>query len=333
MYSIFKNNKSVSISMFSVFFLLLQCGSNKKYASSTLVTSNSPSARHECGFIEVNSLFYLIGGRGIKRIDIYDKTSNTWQKGSKPPIEIHHFQAVNYDKDIYIIGAMTGKYPHETPLDRVLIYKPEKDLWVWGQSIPESRRRGATGVVVKGVYAYVLCGITDGHWSGHVPWVDRYNFKTGEWTVLEDAPRPRDHFQAALKKGKIYCASGRNSSAKTNETFSLTIPEVDVYDIDENEWITLPESSNIPTQRAGASSLVVNGNLIVIGGESGEQEMAHSEIEELDLSNGNWCSAGNLIRGRHGTQAVYYNNEIYIVAGSGKRGGKPELSTLEVFSR
>ncbi|GAA4815066.1 kelch repeat-containing protein [Litoribaculum gwangyangense] len=298
-----------------------------------MVTANSPSARHECGFIEVNGLFYLIGGRGIKHIDIYDNTTTAWQKGSEPPIEIHHFQAVNYGKDIYIMGAMTGKYPHETPLDRILIYKIEENSWVWGQSIPESRRRGSAGVVVKGDYAYVISGITDGHWSGHVPWLDKYNFKTGEWTVLEDAPRPRDHFHAAIKQGKIYCASGRNSSAKTNETFSLTIPEVDVYDINKNQWKTLPESSHIPTQRAGASSLIKNGYLMIIGGESSKQEMAHNEIEELDLSTGKWSTVGNLINGRHGTQAVIYDNKIYIVAGSGKRGGKPELSTLEVFSR
>ena len=91
-----------------------------------------------------------------------------------------------------------------------------------------------------------------------------------------------------MYEGKIYCSSGRNSSAKTGETFNLTIPEVDVYNISDNKWETLPESSNIPTQRAGASSIVKNGNLIVIGGESTKQETAQSEIEAMDIATRRW---------------------------------------------
>ena len=228
---------------------------------------------------------------------------------------------------------MTGKYPHEKPLDKILIYKPKEDKWIWGDSIPESRGRGSAGIVVKDDFAFVISGITDGHWEGHVAWVDRYNFKTGKWTVLSDAPRPRDHFQAALYNNKIYCASGRNSSAKTNETFNLTIPEVDVYDIKSNTWETLPESSNIPIQRAGASAIINKGNLIVIGGESAAQKTAHNDIDVLELESGNWISGKKLVRGRHGTQAIIYKNTIYIAAGSGNRGGKPELASMEAFSR
>ena len=232
-----------------------------------------------------------------------------------------------------MIAAMTGKYPHEEPLDKILIYKANEDLWVWGETIPKTRRRGSAGIVVKDNFAYILCGITDGHWDGHVPWADRYNFKTGEWISLSDAPRPRDHFQAALHNDKIYCASGRNSSAKTIETFSLTIPEVDVYDIVKNEWTTLSETSNIPTERAGASAIINKGKLIIIGGESSSQETAHNDIEIMELATGNWASGDNLVKGRHGTQTILYKNTIYIAAGSGNRGGKPELATLEAFTK
>lgn len=321
------------ISFIFIGILFLQCGTNKDYLAHILRTENSPSARHECGFVEVNNLFYLIGGRGIKKVDIYNPITKIWRTGAEPPIEIHHFQAISYNGDIYIIGAMTGKYPHEIPLDKILIYKPRQNKWVWGDVIPESRRRGSAGVIVSGTNAYIVSGITDGHWSGHVSWLDRYNFTTGEWTVLKDAPRPRDHFHAVLHQGKIYCASGRNSSAKTKETFSLTISEVDVYNINSNEWSTLPESSNILTQRAGASALVKNGDLIIIGGESAQQEMAHSQIEAMDMVTMKWRPAGKLERGRHGTQAILHKDYIYITAGSGNRGGKPELANLEVLSK
>ena len=37
-------------------------------------------------------------------------------------------------------------------------------------------------------------------------------------------------------------------------------------------------------------------------------------------------------QGRHGTQAVAINNSIIIGAGSGNRGGGPELTSFEIFS-
>ena len=312
--------------------IFLSCSPNIITKSEIVSADNLPSARHECGFVEANGLLYLIGGRKIKPVDIFDKKTKTWKQGAKPPIEIHHFQAVTYKDNIYVIAAMTGKYPHEKPLDKILIYQTKNNKWVWGDAIPENRRRGSAGVVVKEGIAYVICGITYGHWSGHVSWMDTYNFKTREWTVLKDAPRARDHFHAAIHQNKIYCASGRNSSAKTKQTFNLTIAEVDVFDIETNTWITLPSSSNIPTQRAGASSVVKNGKLIVIGGESVSQKTAHNEIEVLDLSTNKWQPTIKLKRGRHGTQSLLFNNKIYIAAGSGNRGGKPELSSLEILN-
>lgn len=296
-----------------------------------LECEGSPNARHENSFVEVNDKFYLLGGRGIKPVNIFDPASSTWSSGAEPPVEVHHFQAVAYEGKIYIIGAMTGPYPRETPLERILIYDTENDSWEMGDTIPEERRRGSAGVVIDGDKAFILSGIIDGHWSGHVAWTDQYDFKTGEWTVLADAPRPRDHFHAAVNEGKIYAAGGRNSSAKTNQSFELTIPEVDVYDMAENSWSSLPEEQHLPTERAGTSSAFLGQQLIIIGGESGNQEAAHSEVEAYHTGTKTWKSLDPLVRGRHGSQAIVYQDAIYIAAGSGNRGGSPELDTIERY--
>lgn len=298
-----------------------------------LACHGSPSARHENSFVEVNDKFYLLGGRGIKPVDIFDPASNTWTSGAEPPIEVHHFQAVAYGGKIYIIGAMTGKYPRENPLERILIYDPENDSWEMGDTIPEERRRGSAGVVINGDKAIILSGIIDGHWDGHVPWADQYDFTTGEWTVLADAPRPRDHFHAAISEGKIYCAGGRNSSKKTEQTFELTIPEVDVYDIAENSWSFLPEAQHLPTERAGTSSAFLGKQLIIIGRESANQETAHSEVEAYHTETKTWKRLDALVRGRHGSQAIVYDDAIYIAAGSGNRGGSPELNSIERYGK
>ena len=241
--------KHFYLSLFLVIIGLQQVKSQEKNEGNwtTINTLNKPLERHENSLIALKNKFYLIGGRGIKPISIYDVKTNTWSSGKKTPIEIHHFQAVTYKGKIYVFGALTGRFPHEKPLKNILIYNPKNDSWEKGDEIPENRRRGSTGVVVNKHNAYMISGIIDGHFSGHVPWMDVYNFKTGKWTVLQDAPRARDHFHGAIKNGKIYAAGGRNSSRATKQTFHLTIPEIDVFDIKSNTWTTLPANNNIPT--------------------------------------------------------------------------------------
>lgn len=298
----------------------------------TILLETKPLARHESSFVDVKDKFYLVGGRGIKPVSIYDTKTNIWSLGKETPVEIHHFQAVNYKSEIYIFGAMTGRYPYEKPLEYILIYNPKKNTWRKGEEIPENRRRGSIGVVIKKNKAYLISGIVDGHNSTHVPWVDSYNFKTKKWAILADAPRARDHFHAAIKNGKIYAVGGRNSSFATNQTFHLTIPEVDVYNIKMNSWETLAEEKNLQVQRAGTSIVFLGDDLILIGGESMSQKEAHNEVDAYNIKTKAWRKLKNLNRGRHGSQAIVYNDEIYIVAGSGNRGGKPELDSMERFT-
>src|SRR5690606_32628273 len=62
----------------------------------------SPAARHENGFVQVGGKSYLIGGRGIKPVAIFDPVTKTWTNGAPPPIQLHHFQAVTYKNKIYV---------------------------------------------------------------------------------------------------------------------------------------------------------------------------------------------------------------------------------------
>jgi N-acetylneuraminic acid mutarotase len=109
----------------------------------------------------------------------------------------------------------------------------------------------------------------------------------------------------------------------------LTISEVDVFDFNSGRWETL--DSELPTERAGSTSVVFDEKLLVIGGESGTQVPAHSEVEVWDTDTKSWKSWPSLEQGRHGTQAFIFEDAIYVAAGSGNRGGGPELTSMEKF--
>ena len=272
---------------------------------------------------------FLLGGRGAKETSVFDLKNKSWSVASKPPIEMHHFQTVNYNEKLYVLGAMTGNYPNEQPVPNVYIYNPEDDTWAEGPEIPEDRRRGGAGAVLYKDKIYLICGIVNGHTSGHVAWMDEFDPETGKWTKLPDAPRARDHFQAAVISDQLFSVGGRKSMAP-DHTFNNTIAEVDVYDFQKGTWYTLPEE--IPTMRAGTSTVALGRYVVIVGGESGSSETAHIETEAYDTKKNKWVKMVSLIDGRHGTGAVVHKGKIYIAGGNGNRGAGLPIETMEVFT-
>jgi N-acetylneuraminic acid mutarotase len=246
-----------------------------------LKASNEAVPRHENSLVECDGKFYALGGRGIRPIEAYDPETNTWTVLADSPMEFHHFQAISYNHEIYVIGAFTGPYPHETPIPEFLIFNPKNNTWRKGPEIPEGRRRGSVGVFTYQDKIYLVCGIIDGHWNGFVPWFDEYDPKTGEWKILPDAPRPRDHFSASMVGNRAYVAGGRTSHAEIGKVLELTIPEVDYFDFNTYTWSTV--KTGLPTPRGGTSSIGNDPYLLVINGESATQVPSHSEVEVLDI--------------------------------------------------
>lgn len=313
----------LSLFCFSVISLNSQSWKN-------LPANGEAQERHENAFVKAGKRFILIGGRGNKPIDIYDTENQTWKKGAQPPLEMHHFQAVNLDGLVYVLGAFTGGWPEEDPIPNIYIYDPIQDLWIKGPEIPEDRRRGAAGVAVKDKKIYLVNGITNGHTSGWVNWFDEYDIYKDEWKKLPDSPHERDHFQTVITGDILFVAGGRKSGSVKGSGFAGTVKPTDIYDFDTKKWITTTE---IPTPRAGTSIGLLDNNPVILGGESDSQEAAHNEAEIFDLEKGEWDSLPAMKEGRHGTQAINLNKQIIIGAGSGNRGGGPELKSFEIFAQ
>ena len=294
-------------------------------------STGTPTARHEAAYVAVNGEFYLIGGRGTRPLDIYDPATNAWRVGASPPIELHHFQAIVYDNEIWVVGALTGNYPNGTPVEQAYIYNPANNAWRLGPTI--DRPRGGGGAFVREGKIYLVCGLTIGHIGGHVSWFDCYDPSTGSWTQLPDAPRARDHFAAQIVNEKLWLASGRRTAANDPGGLGANmVAEIDFFDFNIGSWTTLPAELNLPTPRAGTATASIGNQLIVAGGESGSQSIAHDEVQALDTVNLSWRELSPLKDGRHGTSIVAGEGGLYIVAGSGSFGGSPELTSQEFYA-
>ncbi len=295
----------------------------------TVAAKGEPTARHEAGLVAIDEKIYLLGGRRINPTDVFDTSTNTWVAKSKTPIELHHFQPVTLNGKIYIIGALTGGWPNENPVDKVIVYDPKTDLYEFTHTIPKHRQRGGAGAVVYNNKIYIVGGIVNGHMDGYKSWLDEYDPETGQWKALQDAPNARDHFQAVVHDNKLYAFAGRTTSRRTGDDMNFTVKYGNVYDFETQRWEQVTTRYGIPTKRAGNSAFVWKNNVIIGGGESETQKVAHNEVEAFNVKSQTWSRWPDLNRGRHGSGFVVVKDHVYIISGSGNRGGGPELKTIE----
>ena len=295
-------------------------------------------ARHENAAIQVGGKFYVLGGRETTTVRIYDPATGTWSTGATmptttgwPSTNLHHFQAVEVNGLIYAVGGFTGAYPDEPSTTHVYIYDPAADAWSLGPEIPVDRRRGSAGAAVYNGKIYLVGGNANGHSGPGSVQFDEFDPATGTFTALPDIPRARDHFFAIVTGDELYAIAGRESDLSDGTVFNQTAAEVDVYDFTTGTWTTLPTESNIPTVRAAPATGLIDGEIIVAGGET-SQGSAHSETEAFDIQSQTWRPLSPMKTARHATQAIVYEGKMYVVAGSPNKGGaNGEILDLEVL--
>ncbi|WP_165853545.1 DUF5060 domain-containing protein [Aurantiacibacter aquimixticola] len=297
----------------------------------TINGAGQPTARHEAGFVEHDGKLYLIGGRGVKPTDIFDPVADSWSAGAAVPVEMHHFQPVSVGDEIWIVGAMTGGWPNETPLPHVWRYLPGEDRWEEGIALPQHRLRGGGGVAIYGGRLWWAGGITDGHVSGSNGWLDSYDLETGEWRVHADAPHRRDHFQLLATGNRLYLAGGRRTGEDPDSGFEPTEPQGDMFDIANDRWLPTDPAFCLAEPSAGMMAAVWDGRLIFTGGESGAQQAAHARVAVYDPATRIWSALPALNNGRHGTGLAIHNGLAYVASGAGDRGGGPELTSIEAL--
>lgn len=293
------------------------------------VTSSDGSTavpRHESAGVAVDGRLYLLGGRSVRPVEVYDPLSNTWRVIGATPQELHHFQPVAVGSLIYVIGAFTCCYPDEPSVSDIHVFDTRSEEWSVAGQMPAERTRGSVAAVVYDGSIYLLGGNTRGHSGGAVSWLDRYDPETGQWTVLSDAPHARDHFAAVVVADRLVAAGGRATDMPN--PFANAIRGTDVYSFSTQSWSA---GAGIPTLRAGALAAAAGMEVLVAGGEINTQGTALDATEAYDVNADTWRALQPLGTGRHGSGAAVIGSTWHIVAGSTTAGGGGETNAHETL--
>ena len=98
--------------------------------------SETYTGRHECSFVQVGNMWFLFGGReSPTRLEAYDYTQNSWSVKSPPPQPFNHFQALQFEGLLWVIGSFRHNgFPKEEPAEHVHVYDAAQGCMDGGSS-------------------------------------------------------------------------------------------------------------------------------------------------------------------------------------------------------
>ena len=105
----------------------------------------------------------------------------------------------------------------------------------------------------------------------------------------------------------------------------------EAYDPITNTWSL---RASLPSARAGHGSAVLNGKIVIFGGEGNLANPATGTFEntdEYDPATDSWRALAPMITPRHGMNGAVYDNVIYVPGGGPTQGGSQSVNH-EAFS-
>jgi hypothetical protein len=277
--------------------------------------------RQEVGVAVVNKVLFVVGGQssGARRVEAYDPSTRKWELHEPLPFGVDHPNVASVKDKLYLLGG--------TQSNRVFEYNPfvprGQRRWIEKRTMPTHRAAAATASIGSKIY------VAGGQRSGRgVNDFAAYDTLTDTWdTRLPLLPGPgRNHVPGAAIDGVFYVIGGR----VTGPTGDLQ-RRVDAFDTVSGSW---SRKADMPTARGGSAAGVVNGLIIVVGGEgnSAQSSGVFPQTEAYDPKNDTWTVLAPMKTPRHGMGAGGIDGKLYVPAGAVRQGGGSAVAILEVFT-
>lgn len=234
-----------------------------------------PFQLHHFQAVAQDGLIYVIGAftddypteRGISAVQIYDPAADAWRTGPEIPEGRRRGAAgaVAYDGKIYVVGGLVGGHgPHADAVDWFDVFDPATGAWTALEDRPAPRVRDHFSAAVVGDRLYLAGGRNTGvenFSDSTIAAVDVYDFASGRWTTLDEAPLPTERAgTAAIGHGRYVVVTG-------GEGFGQAWRETEALDTETNRWTLI---GNLRQPRHGTQLLEHDGALYIAGG-AGDQ--------------------------------------------------------------
>lgn len=275
-------------------------------SSYTIARASMPTARSRTAAGEISGIIYVVGGFDDTNFlainEAYDPVANKWMEKSPMPTARDLMGTNNavVDGRLYVIGGNAKGYC--TSANEA--YDPATDTWTTRAPMPTARCNLAVVAVDGLIYAL---GGTNTQGSIRYTTMEVYNPTTDTWTTVAPLPTSRQDFAAVSFNGILYAVGGFNAALTQGGALNV----VEAYDTISKTWTT---KASLPTPRRSMAAGVVNGSLIVVGGQNDSKSIA--TVEAYDSSKDRWMTVGTMPIARTFSSAVTLNNTFYAFGGS-----------------
>ena len=247
-------------------------------------------------------------GEATASTQFYDPVINSWEQGPPLPEPVHHAMLVTYRDQLAVIGGFRSRDNDLLAVTspRMMLLDNKTDKWVDGPPLRHPRAAGGAAVVGDEI---VVVGGRVGNPEQLVTQTEVYD-GTG-WRDAANIPVPGDHLAVAADSNYLYAVGGRKFTAGSN------VDNVQRYDPKANRWTILPRT---PQTVSGAGAAIVDGQLIVAGGEGVTSVSTTVQAYDLSTPNATWTTLPSLTPGRHGLGVTAIGKTLYAVGGATKAG-------------
>ena len=244
------------------------------------------------GLIEVG-----VGRTGVTpTVEAYAAEADSWHSLADLPEARHHGMAATVGQRLFFMGGYT---PAGDP--SASVWELVESEWIDRGALPAPVAAGAA--VIVGESIFVVGGVPEGN-------VYRYDLSGDTWVAIPAPGTRREHMAAIALDGEIWAIAGRWEG----EIFDTT----EIYNPDAQVWRAGP---SLLEARSGFGAVVIDGAILVAGGEVFSPDEALDSVERLEHLGGQWEAIQSLPHGIHGHPLVAIGSVIYLPGGSTRPAG------------
>ncbi len=274
---------------------------------------DAPTPRLMTAWTVLDDKIWLIGGiregETLQSVETYDPRTQQWQQQPSLPIPLNHAAAATYRGEVVVIGGATDTITQAS--DKVFALRD--NTWVELPSLQHARAAPAAAVVDD-----KLVVVGGQHDKQIVPQTEVFDGTS--WTQAADIPTPREHLAAVSDGVYIYTVGGRVLSADENSA------AFERFDPESGNWEKLPD---MPTPRGSYGAALVDGRIVVVGGEEPTRVLA--TVEMYDIANRTWSTQAPINTPVHGQAVAAVGSTVYCIGGADRPTHEGPVATVEAL--
>lgn len=279
----------------------------------------------DAGGVAIGDDIYVVGGKTAdgpqSTVHVLDVPTGAWSTtAALPGPAVENPAVVAVGGRLYAFGGSTG--PFSGAVGRSAVYDPASGSWTTLADMP-TPRGGAAALHLNGKI-YVIGGMTGDGASSAI--VEVFDIGSGTWSTGPAMSVARDNAGAAVVDGVLYVFGGRTRLA-SGTTVNGALTSVEALAGAAGTWAS---RAPLPTGRRTMGSAVVNGDVLLIGGEGAADGSAFDATELYDPQTDAWRRLWPMPTPRHGAVTAVVTGEVHVLGG-GPTGGSSWTTAHEVF--